>query len=235
MKFCIVNADDFGAGAGINRGVVEAHRMGVVSSASLMVNMPGAREAVELARDLPRLSVGLHVNLTNETGPPVVARDDVAGVRQELHSQWDAFEALTGRRPTHLDAHHNLHRDQLLAPLFLDFARQKGVPLRENCEVRYFSEFYGQWDGESHLEQIQVASLLTMLETRMADGFTELSCHPGWISDDFPTSYGVERHTELATLCDPRVARKFVELDIRLINYRDYAAIQRQVDVRGAS
>jgi predicted glycoside hydrolase/deacetylase ChbG (UPF0249 family) len=229
MRFCIVNADDFGAGAGINRGIGEAHRTGIVTSTSLMVNMPGTQEAVELARTLPRLSVGLHVNLTNENGPPVVDRADTGAACREILSQWDRFEALTGRSPTHLDAHHNVHRDPLLAPFFIELAQKKGVPLRENCEVRYFSNFYGQWDGETHLEQISVETLLDMLEAEVREGFTELSCHPGWMSEDFPTEYGAERQTELATLCDPRIGRKFVELGLHLINYQDYAALRRIV------
>ena len=103
MKFCIINADDFGAGTGINRGIVEAHRTGVVTSASLMVNMPGASEAVELAAALPRLSLGLHIDL-NEAGR-AAARVSVA--RDEISAQWSRFEALAGQQPTHLDAHHN--------------------------------------------------------------------------------------------------------------------------------
>ena len=76
MKFCIVNADDFGADIGINRGIAEAHTSGIVTSTSLMVNMPGTEDAVELSRKLPGLGVGLHVNLTNEGGPTVVDLDD---------------------------------------------------------------------------------------------------------------------------------------------------------------
>ena len=44
MKYLVVNADDFGVCAGVNRGIVEAHRRGIVSSASLMVEMPGSEE-----------------------------------------------------------------------------------------------------------------------------------------------------------------------------------------------
>ena len=50
QKVCIVNGDDFGASAGINRGVIEAHTNGILTSASLMINMPGTAEAIELAQ-----------------------------------------------------------------------------------------------------------------------------------------------------------------------------------------
>lgn len=226
MRYCIVNADDFGAGHGVNLGIVEAHERGVVTSTSLMVNMPGTLEAVELARGLPDLSVGLHVNLTNEGDAPVVALDDLAAARAEIVGQWRRFEALTGAAPTHLDAHHNIHRNPQLRDCFAELAQEAGVPLRENCEVRYFGNFYGQWDGETHLEQISVDNLLAMLEAELADGFTELSCHPGRMSDDFQSGYGAEREAELQTLCDPRIAQRFAEPDIRLINYRDFAALR---------
>ncbi len=57
----IVNADDFGASSAVNQAVVRAHREGILTTASLMVNEPGAEEAVALARENPRLGVGLHL------------------------------------------------------------------------------------------------------------------------------------------------------------------------------
>ena len=66
MKFLIINADDFGYGCGVNRAVALLHDQGVVTSAGLMVNTPGTVEAVALASTRPRLSLGLHVNFTNE-------------------------------------------------------------------------------------------------------------------------------------------------------------------------
>src|SRR5262245_1726991 len=59
----IVNADDFGQTAGINRGIVQAHERGIVTSASLMVRWPAAAAAAAYARAHPRLSVGLHIDL----------------------------------------------------------------------------------------------------------------------------------------------------------------------------
>ena len=59
----VVNADDFGRSHSINQAVVRAHREGILTSASLMVNGEAADEAIELARQNPRLGVGLHVSL----------------------------------------------------------------------------------------------------------------------------------------------------------------------------
>jgi len=59
----IVNADDFGRSHSINEAVVRAHREGVLTSASLMMNEPDCDEAVALARENPKLGVGLHLTL----------------------------------------------------------------------------------------------------------------------------------------------------------------------------
>jgi predicted glycoside hydrolase/deacetylase ChbG (UPF0249 family) len=222
MKYCIVNADDFGVTTAVNRGIVEAHRNGIVTSASLMVNRPGAAEAAELSRALPRLSVGLHVDLAKAQR----GGDRVILARHEIAAQWRRFEALAGRQPTHLDAHYNAHRDPLLAPLFVSLAREKGVPLREHCNVRYFSCFYGRWGGESHPEQISVDALIAMLENELADGVTELSCHPGYASADLRSDYVAEREIELRTLCNSRVASALASAGVQLINYRDVAMLR---------
>lgn len=62
----IFNADDFGISKGVNAAIVKAHREGILNSASLMINQKYAAEAVKLAKEMPELEMGLHVNLTNE-------------------------------------------------------------------------------------------------------------------------------------------------------------------------
>ena len=62
----IFNADDFGISRGVNTAIVQAHKEGILNSTSLMVNQKYAAEAVELAKQMPDLEVGLHINLTNE-------------------------------------------------------------------------------------------------------------------------------------------------------------------------
>lgn len=62
----IFNADDFGISKGVNAAIVKAHREGILNSASLMINQKYAAEAVNLAKKMPELEMGLHVNLTNE-------------------------------------------------------------------------------------------------------------------------------------------------------------------------
>ena len=229
MKYCIVNGDDFGASRGINRGILEAHERGILTSTSLMVNMPAAAEAAALARRHPRLSVGIHLNLTNE-GEGVVDLNDVAECRAELDRQIERFVALAGTLPTHLDTHHNIHRRSHLQPCFVEVAVRYGLPLREHSPVRYFSSFYGQWDGETHLEQISTEMLMRMLEIEVGEGVTELSCHPGYVDPDFASCYAIEREADVRTLCDPAVREHLEALGIQLIGFRDLPGILAGLD-----
>lgn len=66
MTKIIFNADDFGVSPGVNQAIFKAHTKGVLNSTSLMINQQFANEAVTLARQMPDLIVGLHINLTNE-------------------------------------------------------------------------------------------------------------------------------------------------------------------------
>lgn len=220
MKRLIVNADDFGASRGINRGIAEAHSHGIVTSASLMVTMPYAEEAAAISRDLPGLGVGLHAVLTSEDFRPLLDFDDATRCREELLRQLDEFERLLNVAPTHLDAHHNIHRDDRLTPIFLAVATERRLPLREHSGARYFSKFYGQWSsGETHLEQVCVEMLCQMLRTELCAAVTELGCHPGYVDPHYISSYSIEREAELRTLCDPRVREAIAELQIELINH----------------
>lgn len=60
----IFNADDFGLTQGVNQGIVKAHLDGVVKSTTLMVGMPAEQHAVQLAKQLPDLKIGLHLRFT---------------------------------------------------------------------------------------------------------------------------------------------------------------------------
>src|ERR1051325_9200623 len=59
----IVNADDFGLSHSVNEAVIRAHHDGILTSASLMVNEAGFEEAVKLAKENPKLGIGLHLTL----------------------------------------------------------------------------------------------------------------------------------------------------------------------------
>src|SRR5882762_8889157 len=126
----IVNADDFGRSHSINEAIIRAHREGVLTSASLMVNESGFDEAVALARDNLKLGVGLHLTLV--CGHSALPHEKIPGLvnsqrefsdnpvmvgfryfakkslrtqlRDELHAQLEKFRG-TGLPLDHVNGH----------------------------------------------------------------------------------------------------------------------------------
>jgi len=214
----IVNADDFGCCAGVNRGIVEAHEQGIVTSASLMVNRPAAGEAARLALDRPGLDVGLHVELRRWRAPARLVRTLAA---RELEKQLGRFRRLLGRDPTHLDSHHNAHRSEPLRPLFAALAEELRVPLRHFSDtVRFCGEFYGH-DGRGRPDEASIRpEALVELLRRLSPGVTELGTHPGY-TDGLGEWYCAERVQEVRALCDPRVRDAIEELGVEITSFRE--------------
>lgn len=226
-RFLIVNADDFGQSAGVNRGVIRAHEEGIVTSATLMVRWPDADEAAAYAREHPDLSVGLHLDLGEweyvdgdwRARYEVVDTDDTASVGAEVEGQIQTFTRLLGREPTHLDSHQHVHRQDPVRTALLRAGGRLGVPVRHLAPgIHYRGDFYGQ-DGRGWPvpDAITVDALLGVLET-LPEGVTELGCHPGEL-DGLDSTYRTERPVEVATLCDRRVAEAIEEFGIRLCSF----------------
>jgi chitin disaccharide deacetylase len=221
LKYLIVNADDFGYSQGINRGIAEAHDRGVVTSATLIVNARATADAVRLARENPGLSVGLHVNFTNEADRLVEFNDpDIC--RAELRRQFDRFVELLGRLPTHLDSHQHVHRGRSPLPVFQELAAEHGLPLRDAPPVTFKGGFYAQWEyGVTDPSKVSVAFLSRMMREEMRHGISELACHPGYYDPELEAVYHRERELELQTLCDPVLRQVIAEEQIQLIGYRE--------------
>ena len=133
-KQLVVNADDFGFTPDVNEGIVEAHRRGILTAATLMANGAAFDDAVRLARETPTLDIGVHLvlvggrsTLSGEPLPPTVAKLLAAMARREIRV-YDELRAQTqrildaGLRPTHLDTHKHTH----LAPPILDAVARIG-------------------------------------------------------------------------------------------------------------
>ncbi|MGE3537688.1 MAG: ChbG/HpnK family deacetylase [Candidatus Tectimicrobiota bacterium] len=223
-KYLIVNADDFGASTGLNRGILEGHLHGVVTSTSLMVTGSAVQEAVAMSRECPGLSIGLHWDVWGE-GPQTFDITNLSAVRQEFQRQIDAFYHRLGRLPTHIDSHHHVHRRAELAPLFQELVAPLGVPLRGASAVQFVGGFYAQWEWMvTNLEYVSVATLQRMLREEVPPGWTEFACHPGYASPDFTSVYLHEREAELRTLTTPCIRETMTLLGIHLVNYTDYLA-----------
>jgi len=223
-KHLIFNADDFGASTGVNRGIIECHTRGVLTSTSLMVRGAAVREAVALSRENPNLAIGLHWDVQGETDECAFPLNDPQAVRDEFHRQLDEFRRLMGRPPTHVDSHRHNHRRPKVFPVMRELVAPLGVPLRGDGRVRFVGGFYAQWEWKvTNLDYVSVEFLQKMLRSEAKDGWTEFSCHPGYRSPDYTAVYLIEREAEVRTLTDPRIAETIRELGIRLASYADFA------------
>jgi predicted glycoside hydrolase/deacetylase ChbG (UPF0249 family) len=242
----IVNADDYGLTGGVSRGILEAHRRGIVTSTTLLVNRPVDRGLIDELRT-SGMGVGLHLNLT--LGPPVAPAKRVASLvdgegrfvrdareaaqrarkdeaRIELGMQIDEFRKSMGRFPTQLDSHHHVGRHEPILELVLDFARAIKVPVRsQDDQVRAAARrvalktpdhFMGESGPEAYWSSERVLAHLRELP----GGVTEFMTHPGYYDDDLSYSrYGRQRETEVLGLTDPQ-ARALIEKEgIRLIHF----------------
>src|ERR1051325_11084523 len=148
----IVNADDFGRSSSINAAVIRAHREGILTSASLMVNEPAFEEAVALARQNPKLGVGLHLTLL--CGHAALGRDKIPGLinergefsdqpvgvgmkyffkrelreqlREEIRAQFEKFRA-TGLTLDHVNGHLHLHLHPVIFRLLMEDCERFGI------------------------------------------------------------------------------------------------------------
>ncbi len=215
VRRLVVNADDFGLSQGVNAGIIEAHTQGIVTSTSLMVLAPAAEQGAALARDHPRLSVGLH--FVEEAG---VDLDDRAQTADAFAGQLRRFRDLTGADPTHVDSHHHVHAEGDGLAIFSELVAPLGVPLRHDGRVHYIGGFWAQSEeGATDLDSVRRPFLLELIETEALEGYTELACHPARVDGDFSSSYLNEREVELGTLTEPGLREEIEARGVSLVSF----------------
>jgi predicted glycoside hydrolase/deacetylase ChbG (UPF0249 family) len=240
----IVNADDFGLTPGVSAGILAAHRHGIVTSTTMLVNREVPRDVIAHARDAA-LGMGLHVNLTlgapltrgasliDESGAFVrdarraAARAKTGDVEREIAAQIERFETLTKHAPTHLDSHHHVGLNTPVREIVLDAARRLGVPVRSQnaaararargMRLRTADHFFGESGPGAYWSIQRVLSQLRALPA----GSTEWMTHPGWCDAGLAGSrYGRQRETELAGLGSPAARAAAMALGITLCDFR---------------
>ena len=244
----IVNADDYGRTRGINAGTLDAHRRGIVTSATAMVLESAAEEGIrEALAAAPSLGLGLHVALTGG-GPPASSPESLPTLApngllprdadalpgrlpreeaaREIEAQIARFERLAGRLPTHLDSHHHSARHPDIEPVFAEAAARRGLPVRAaDAAARERLRAAGLSTPDHFLdafygEGATLANLRGILE-RLPDGTSELMCHPGYPDEDLVrgSRYAREREREVAALCDPGLPQLLRRLGIELVGF----------------
>ena len=226
-RYLIFNADDFGASHGVNRGIIDCHQKGVLTSTSLMVTGRALDEAITLSKANPDLAIGLHWDVWGEDEREFDTQNLQAS-KDEFFRQLDEFHRLMGRAPTHIDSHRHAHRQGHLFKSFCEWTAPLKIPVRAACEVRFVGGFYAQWEWMvTELKYVGVPFLQEMIRNEVPVGFTEFSCHPGYVGPDYQAGYNAEREEEVRTLIDPRIKKTIDEQGIKLISYADYNRLRQ--------
>jgi len=249
-KPVIFHADDYNLTPGVSRGIIEAHRRGVVRSTSIMANTPDFKESVELLKECPDLDVGVHINLTfgsplsGSSEVPSLVDDngtfwrkpgllrvmaDVEEMRREVELQFQrCLEA--GLNLTHLDSHHHVH-DMLprVLTLLIELAKKYKLAVRSlNHDMRDRLQKEGiptsdNFNGDFYgIENITKDNLKNILDSA-PNGFCEIMCHPGYADEELTkkSTYNKAREVELELLTDPEILKILAERDARIIGYRE--------------
>jgi hopanoid biosynthesis associated protein HpnK len=155
----VVNGDDFGLTTGVNRGILDAHTRGILTSASVFANAQATSDAIALAARAPTLAVGCHLTLVD--GVPVLPASELPTLAPtgRFRATWGAFirDAMTGRirpleiemelaaqiqrladagvRLTHLDSHKHVHAYPPVFAIVADLAVRFDIAtVRVPCE-----------------------------------------------------------------------------------------------------
>jgi len=243
MRRLIVNADDFGLTGGVSRGILTAHRRGLVTSTTMLVNGAIDRELLAEACDVG-LGLGLHVNFT--LGKPLTggrslvgddgrfvrdprraaAQADARDAAREVDAQIDKFLSLVKRAPTHLDSHHHVATHSPVREAFFGAASRLGLPVRAESDaaragargagLRTPDHFFG---GSGPDPYWSLGRTLEHLR-RLPAGVSEFMTHPGFFDADLAYSrYGRQRETELAGLGGPDARAAARALGIALCTF----------------
>lgn len=226
MKKLIINADDFGYRKDINKGVIYAHKNGLVSSASLFAERDGTEDAVALAKENTSLGLGIHLDLDRffevDHGLGMIvgwAQQTKAldNVMKEARRQLEIFYSF-GFKADHLDSHHHAHLQPEVFPIICKLAAEFKIPV-----VRLFSKFYAQKGDYDNAKKAVSENGLNAIDHfiegwywgNVDESYTvaELMTHPG---------YGeLWREAELAHCCQPQLKEYFVTQNVELVRFSD--------------
>lgn len=207
MRRLIVNADDFGYSYSINKGIIEAHINGIVTSTSVMVDAIAAEEAKSLTQ-FPNLSIGLHFELK-----------EVNNVGAELERQVARFVSIVGIKPDHIDTHKKHTTTDGIKEILKEYAKKHNVPVRDFGYAKFIDSFFGfHSNGDVSIGRLKQAI------DEATDEYNEIMCHVGY-SDDYlreHSSYNDPREQELKSVCDPVVREYVQQSGLELCNWRTF-------------
>lgn len=248
MKKVIINADDFGLTDGCNKGIIKGIKEGIVTSTTVMMNMPYANEGIEMLKAMDFKSAGVHLTLT--CGEPTVPVEKIPSlvddenrfyrrraqlfpqfrleeVYMELRNQIELF-IETGLKPSHLDSHHHIHMYEGVREVVAKLAKEYNLPLRyANEETKKYLEVKNilttdDFSMDFYGEKVSINTIKEVLKN-FNIGIIEFMVHPAIIDEELEnmSSYSNKRAKELEILTNEELKRWFIKNHIRLVGF-DY-------------
>lgn len=245
----IVNGDDFGITHACNVAIMDCFHQGVMTSASMMTNMPFASEAAQLWKENPQLSIGLHLNLT--VGYPLcknlqtLVKEDgtfnkeilhakpeeieIAEIRQECQMQMDKFIELNGRMPDHINSHHGIERVPGGAIVLQELAVKYDLPIRQLSYIDHTQGFAYSTNYKVPTKRFsqtppttpkEIIDLFTV-EDLKSNNYYEWLGHPGYVDWDLLqlSSLTIGRCMDAHCFCSNEIKEWIKENHIELISY----------------
>lgn len=243
MSKLIVNADDFGYCEAVNYGIISAHRNGIVTSTTIMANMPGFDHAVNLLKENKNLGCGVHMTLScnkplndkfkslvDENGmfyrilnEEIMSKIDLDEVYYELCSQIDKVKN-SGIEITHLDSHHHIHTISYIKDIIKSIMDKYNLKIRGGFEYEFYREenvipcissFYDK--------KVDIDFFNKNIEKIKKYDVCDLMSHPAFIDSYLlnSTSYSLNRVKEHEILTNKKVKELLNENGIILTNYKN--------------
>ncbi|MEN2666310.1 carbohydrate deacetylase [Listeria aquatica] len=230
----VINADDLGYTKANTDGIFLSHSEGVLTSTTLLMNTSATAYAISEAKNYPALGIGVHLTLTAGyplTNPKTLIQSNGAfldqltlrqavisetEVLQEWQTQIEHFEKQMGKKPTHLDSHHDVHFDPRFFKLAKALAKKWDIPLR-GADPRIPNVQNAFPDPEA----ISPDSFIKHLDHQSSYTGTELFCHPGFCDAELRklSSYNEARELELKVLTDPVIQAYLADPQFELSTY----------------
>ncbi|MEE0965612.1 MAG: chitin disaccharide deacetylase [Bacilli bacterium] len=241
IKKLIVNADDFGISEGATIGTLLAHKNGILTSTTCMMNMPYIEKALELAKDYPDLGLGIHFVLTvgkplvkgaksfvDENGyfrrPSSYEDGNPHGDEEEVYEEWKAqmekFIALTGHKPSHIDSHHHVHMLPWHHHVVIRLAKEYDLPIRQREQIIDTYEYVPVTE-EFYNQGVSIETIKKVLDTD--NEYLELMTHTALLDQRLyeMSSYNLHRIKELEIITSQEIKNYIKDNKIDLINYND--------------
>lgn len=232
----IVNADDLGFTKGINEGIYDGYKNGIIRSTTALVNSPYFEEGLKMLDGKPDFGIGVHLNLTlgksltknktltDENGNFFPGRKTIWEKNpdyEEIYNEWkaqiDKFIEVAGHLPSHLDSHHSVHDATPEAyEVSSRLAKEYGLPMRRYSSYKYVPDY----TMAAYTGQLSPEFLIETLKKYESEDI-EMMVHPGYCNRELYeiSSYSLDRVKELSGLCNKKVLDFVKENNVELVHY----------------